>query len=198
MEYFGKIGASVCDAEARLSILGAVQLAQDFVSEFFGQNSIDQTTLRTKYNAMWVFTKNRVKFFRSVFWDEKIRVECYVSTLTSVKMVVDTLFFVGEELVLSCQIENCMVDLTTQKVRRIGDIFPPNFEVKSSSIEGGFTRFSDVSYIPQESVVVRSTSIDYCHHTNNTEYVRFVLNTFGVNELKAKPISEFEIHYLED
>ena len=196
MSYSGKVGASVCDAEARLSILGAVQLAQDYVSEFYGENKIDQTSMRKNHNAMWVFTKNRVKFFRPILWNEEFLVECYVSSLTSVKMVVETIFYIDKKIVLSCQIENCLVDLLTQKVRRIGDILPASFEVKTSQIEGGFTRFGAINYIPKESIEVRSTSIDYCHHTNNTEYVRFVLNTFGVKELQTNPICEFEIHYL--
>jgi len=196
MIFNGKVGASVCDAEARLSVLGAVQLVQDYVSEFYGKNSIDQTTLRAKHNAMWVFTKNRVKFFRSVLWNEEFVVECFVSSLTSVKMVIDTVFYVGEEMVFCSQIENCMVDLSTQKIRRIENIFPKNFVIKPSNFDGSFSRFCNLDYVPYESIQIRSTSIDYCHHTNNTEYVRFVLNSFHVADLVSKQISYFEIHYL--
>ena len=46
-----------------------------------------------------------------------------------------------------------------------------------------------------ESVTVRSTNLDYCFHTNNIEYVRFILNTYPAKELLEQEISGLEIHY---
>ncbi len=195
MNFKGKVSASACDSEARLSVLGAICLVQDYVSEFYGENKIDQTSLRKRFDSMWVFTKTRLKFFRPVMWNEEFLVECYVTSLSSVKMVVETAFYVAGERVLVCQIENCMVERTTQKIRRLNDVFPENFEICNSVFEGNFERFEVKNYETKEEIQVRSTSIDYCHHTNNTEYVRFVLNSFSVSEL-THLIKEFEIHYL--
>ena len=195
MKFSGKVSASVCDAEARLSLLGAVCMVQDYVSEFYGNNSIDQTSLRKNYNAMWVFTKNRIRFFRPIMWNEELEIECFVSSLTNAKMVVDTIFYSNGERVLYSQIENCMIDLSTQKIRRIEGVFPEGFTPDQSSMEGGFFRLDKLEYLEEERIKIRSTSIDYCKHTNNTEYVRFILNSFSVAELSA-PILKFEIHYL--
>lgn len=40
-----------------------------------------------------------------------------------------------------------------------------------------------------------SGNIDYVHHTNNIEYIIFLMNTFTVEELEKKPIKEMEINY---
>ncbi len=190
----GKVSASMCDSEARLSLLGAVCLVQDYVSEFYGKNHIDQTSMRRNWGAMWVFSKTRLKLHRPIMWNEEYRVECFVSSKTSVKMVVDTYFYVGDDRVLSCQIENCMVDIASQKIRRIDDVLA-NIIPSQTKMEGAFGRFDFVGEKVDE-ITVRSTSIDYCHHTNNTEYIRFVLNLLSVEEQILHPKSEFEIHYL--
>ncbi len=46
-----------------------------------------------------------------------------------------------------------------------------------------------------ETVTVRSTSLDYCYHTNNIEYVRFMLNTYPVEHFKTHEPAQLEIHY---
>ena len=46
------------------------------------------------------------------------------------------------------------------------------------------------------TITVRSTSLDYCYHTNNIEYVRFVLNTYDAEFLKTHEPTGLEIHYL--
>ena len=43
---------------------------------------------------------------------------------------------------------------------------------------------------------VRSTNIDFCHHTNNIEYIRFLLNTYTVEQLENSIIKEIEIDYI--
>ena len=196
MNFSGKVSASACDSEARLSLLGAICLVQDYVSEFYGENEIDQTSMRRKFDCMWVFTKTRLKFFRPIMWNEEFEVRCYVSSVSIVKMVIETVFYINNECVMICQIENCAVERASQKIKRIADVFPPELKTEKSAFDGNFERFLPQNFVSQESFSVRSTSIDYCHHTNNTEYVRFVLNSFSVSELESNPIMEFEIHYL--
>jgi acyl-ACP thioesterase len=46
-----------------------------------------------------------------------------------------------------------------------------------------------------ETVRVRSTNLDYCSHTNNIEYLRFILNTYAARTFEEREISRIEIHY---
>ncbi|MBR4270411.1 MAG: hypothetical protein IKQ31_01885 [Clostridia bacterium] len=195
----GKVSASMCDSEAKLSLLGAVQLIQDYVSELFGIVKVDQTTMKNKHGAMWVFTKNRVKIERQLRWDEEFEVSCFVSCLTPVRMVVETIFEHNKQIILVSQIEACAVDISTQKIRRItSEIISKNFvEVSTEKLEFSRLNMQEMeSEAIDNEVVIGSTCIDFCKHTNNTEYVRFVLNTFSVIDLKEHPIKLFEICYL--
>ena len=45
-------------------------------------------------------------------------------------------------------------------------------------------------------MLVSYTNIDFAHHTNNKEYVRFILNTYTVREMETRAITEAEIKYL--
>ena len=58
-----------------------------------------------------------------------------------------------------------------------------------------FSRFPKTCGGMTESVTVRSTSLDYCYHTNNIEYVRFMLNTYPVDHFKTHEPAQLEIHY---
>jgi len=49
-------------------------------------------------------------------------------------------------------------------------------DTESSELE--FTRFPKTDAVKIDTITVRSTSLDYCYHTNNIEYVRFVLDTY--------------------
>ncbi len=58
-----------------------------------------------------------------------------------------------------------------------------------------FTRF-DMGGLPEYGQVqVKYTNIDFSQHTNNIEYVRFMLDTYSVRELEARPVKEMEIVY---
>ena len=195
----GKVSASMCDAEAKLSILGAVQLVQDYVSEFLGALKVDQTTMRAKHGAMWVFTKNQITGNCAIRWGEEYQVTCFISSLSPVRMMIDIIFERNKEEGFYSRIEACVIDLTTQKVRRItSDIIPPSC-VDVADKRGNVLRL-EVGNIEQyqhiDDVEIRSTSIDFCKHTNNTEYVRFILNCFDVKALIEHPITQFEISYL--
>ena len=61
--------------------------------------------------------------------------------------------------------------------------------------ELSFTRFPRSSVNLLEAVKVRSTNLDYCSHTNNIEYLRFVLNTYSAKTFLEREIARIEIHY---
>ena len=71
-----------------------------------------------------------------------------------------------------------------------------NFATHPSLVEIEFTKFEDTPLTQIESVKVRSTNIDFSHHTNNVEYVRFLLNTYSVEQLSNNPVKEIEVCYV--
>lgn len=70
------------------------------------------------------------------------------------------------------------------------------FKKEPSLINIEFTKFNNGELPQVESVTVRSTNIDFSHHTNNVEYVRLLLNTYSVEEILNNPIKEIEVCYI--
>ena len=191
--------ASDCDAESKLSVLGAVCKIQNNVCDFFYSVGIDGLTLKKKINASWMFTKNKIKFILPLKWNEKFKVNCFISKISMATMYVDTILYKQSgEIAVYSKTEVCLVDLSSNSIKRIKDIgLDENYEIIDSKMEVDFDRFNQIEEGTEiDKIKVRSTSIDYLHHTNNTEYVRFVMNTYSSSEQITCPIREFEIHYV--
>ena len=191
--------ASDCDCQTKLSVLGAMRLAQDHSCNFLHSLNVDGIRMKKDFNALWVYTKNKTKFLKPLLWNEKFDLKCFISVKTSVRMVVDTAFFnASGELVVYSRIEMCMIDATTYRVRCIEDnMFNAKVECMPCLCECEFEKLV-FDEAPQtiDSVFVRSTSIDYCKHTINVEYVRFLLNTYTIQQLGQHPICSFQINYV--
>lgn len=191
--------ASKCDMKANLSLVGAVQIIQDNVCYYFRELGIDQIYMKNKFNVVWVYTKNKIEFYKNLHWNDTFRVKCFISKITPITMVVDTVF-VGEnkEIFLYSKIEICLLDIEKQKIRRIKEIIPDDFETQNTLKDFTFEKFvfdeQKLSYL--DNVVIKSSNIDYCMHTNNIEYIRFLTNIFSVNELIRNNIKSFEIDYI--
>ena len=117
-----KLPASLCDASVRLSVVGAFQLVEDMVTEMMGALHIDGVTCMRKYGAMWVFVRNRVELRKPLLWMDAYTAECYISSFTGVKLVIDTVLKSGGEIAVASRLELCAVDLETGKIRRSGTV----------------------------------------------------------------------------
>ena len=193
------VSASKCDINAELSLIGAVQIIQDNVCYYFGELGIDQIYMKNKFNAVWVYTKNKIEFYKNLHWNDAFKVQCFISKITPVTMVVDTAFVnENKEILLYSKIEICFLDLGKQKIRRIKEIIPSDLKAKEALKEFIFEKFTcddeNLSFL--DNVNIKSSNIDYCMHTNNIEYIRFLTNIFSVGELIETSIKSFEIDYI--
>lgn len=193
-----KVSASKCDAAANLSLIGAIQTVQDNVCSFFGTLNVDGVTLRKKFNAMWVYTKNKTLFYHDLHWDEDYEVKCFLSSKSAAKIVVDTALISNGQVAVYSKIEVCMLDIQTQKIRRITpDIIPDNTMIQSSLEDFDFDKINiEEGNYTTNNIIVNSTNIDFCRHTNNVEYIRFVLSTYSVDDIINKRFKTFEINYV--
>ena len=208
-----KLAASLCDSSVKLSPLGAFEIVEDLVTEMMGALSIDGVTCMREYGAMWVFVRNRIELRSDLHWMDEYVAECAISSTSAAKMAVDTVLRRGGEgeiggesegegngkgeIALASRLELCAVDLETGRIRRsesvgIGEKTLP--EDLGVDIAYARERFGDGE--PIETLTVRSADIDYCHHTNNISYIRYLMNRFSVEQLEQKPIRAIEAHYL--
>ncbi|MBD5087024.1 MAG: acyl-ACP thioesterase [Clostridiales bacterium] len=193
----GIVSGSLIDTSTNLSVIGTFQIVEDALTELMGELKIDGITAKKLYNAMWVYTKNRIKFFKPLAWGEGYTVESFVSLISLAKINIDTAIKDNDgNIVAYSKVELCALDLETGRIRKTATVGVDESIVKENSqIQIDFTKFAVLEMPKVESVVVRSTNIDFCHHCNNVEYLRFLLNTYSVAELENNPIKEFEICY---
>ena len=191
------VSGSMCDGKLKLSPIAADEIVENAVTELMGDLGIDGIVAKAKYNAMWLIVKNNIRFLRRPVWREAFSVSCYISKHSSVKLNIDT-FAAAEngEHLIEARTELCAIALDTGRVRKAESVGFTADMAEDSPFEGlSFTRFPKGEYLPVESVTVRSTSLDYCWHTNNIEYVKFVLNDYDADFFKTHEPAALEVHY---
>lgn len=193
-----RIGSSIADTKGNLSILGIFQIAEESATELMGELHIDDITVKREYNAIWVFTKTKTEHLRSIGWNEVCTVVSFPSKITRASMCIDTAIKnARDELCAYARIELCALDLKTGQIRKVSSVGVDNTGIAEPPAHDlTFTKFTaeDLSEIGQRRV--RSTSIDFAGHTNNKEYIRFILDTYSVRELEERPIREMEVMYV--
>ncbi len=194
----GKVSASLTDFKADLSVIGAFRIMEDAITEFMGDLKIDGLTAKNKYNAIWVFTKTGVKFLKNIAWNSEYTVTCFISKISHIILNIDVaLKDATGKLCAYSRTEICALDMVTGKIRKVSTVgVDDGFKTEAPLIDISFTRI-DADDLPiAGKVKVGYTSIDYAVHTNNKEYVRFMLDTYPVCEMAINPISQMEIVYV--
>lgn len=193
-----RVAASMCDGSTKLSVLALFQLEEDAVTELMGELGIDGITAMREYDAMWVFVKNTLRVFRRPGWREEYELRCFISGRSAAKLLIDTELCspATHEPLAHARLELCALDLKTGRIRKaatvgVSDAIPCEEPLPELS----FTHFSKGAPTRLETVRVRSTNLDYCSHTNNIEYLRFILNTYRAEQFQEREIIQAEIHY---
>ena len=84
-----KVGASITDSLANLSVIGIFQTVEDAVTELLGELKADNITMKKTDNSIWVFAKNRIKILKNIAWNEDFNTECFISSITLAAVNVD-------------------------------------------------------------------------------------------------------------
>ena len=192
------VAGNMCDSKLKLSVLAADGIVENAITELMGDLGIDGIVAMEKYAAMWLMVKNHICFVRRPGWREEFTVRCYISGYTAVKLYVDTIIeSKAGELLVKARMELAAIDLETGRIRKadsIGFTIDMAHDTEAFGLE--FSRFPKTDAMQIDTITVRSTSLDYCYHTNNIEYVRFVLDTYDSEFYKMHEPSGLEIHYL--
>ena len=192
-----KLGVSMAGSDLHLSKIGAFQIIEDAITEFMGDINIDTVTLMQTYNAFWVMAKTRVKFLKQLSWLDEYTITAFISSISLAKMYEDIKVCDKDgDVIFYARVELCALDLGTQRIRKITTVGVNETMLSTEGVEEiTFGKFLNFDLPLVEQVKIRSTNIDRLHHTNNVEYIRFILNTYSVEELETKNIKEMEIVY---
>ena len=191
------IPASICDPNIVLGVKGTFDLMQDYLTEMLAALELDGVSLRAKYGCVWVFTRNRVVIDRPLRWKESYTVESFISSAKGAKMTVDTaLKDENGEICVYSRIEMCALDLAAQRIKRIREVgVGSDTHVEEPYRDIEFSRMKHEGLAAVDTVRVKSGDIDFVRHTNNVSYVRFIMDTYSVDELRERPVREIEIRY---
>lgn len=193
-----EISAGICDFNVELSVVGMFTLVQDMTTDVLGQLGLDGVSLRKKYGCVWVFTRNRIIINKRLLWTDKYTAESYVSFARGVKMDLDTAIKDKDgNIAVYSRVEMCALDLNSMKVRRISDVGVTGDITEKAQMDVRFNRDRCSDMEDVDMITVRSCDIDFIHHTNNISYVRYIMNTFSVDDLTEHPVKEIEIRYRE-
>ena len=193
-----KVGSAITDAMGNLSVLGIFQLVEEAATELMGEMNLDSVTTKKTYNAAWIFTKSKVEIYHQIAWNEECTVVCFVSGRTHASVSIDVgIKNKSDELCAYSRMEMFALDLQSGRLRRLSTVgMDGSVETEAPLAELAFTRF-DAENLPEvDRVKVRYTNIDLVRHTNNKEYIRWMLNTYSVRELETRPIRTMEIVYI--
>ncbi len=193
-----KVGSAMTDPTGNLSVIGIFQIVEEAVTGLMGVLNIDDITAKREYNAVWVFVKNKIEICQSLGWNEDYTVTCFISKITRASVSMDIgIKNKSDALCAYARVELCALDLQSGKIRKVSTVgVDDRMETHTPLTDLSFTKF-DAENLPEaEQVKVRYTNIDFAGHTNNKEYIRFMLNTYSALELAARPIREIEVVYL--
>ena len=193
-----KINSCLTDPLANLSVIGCFQIAEEAVTELMGMLKIDGITVKKLFNAVWVFYKSKLKLLKNISWNEQCTVVGFISKITRISIDIDVeIRNEINELCMYFRVQLCALDIETGKILRVSAIgVDDSISTEDPEIDISFSKF-DVENLPKiEQVKVKYTSIDFAGHTNNKEYIRFILNAYSVSELETNPIKEMDVVYV--
>ena len=191
------VSGSMCDSKLKLSIIAADEIVENSVSELMGDLGIDGIVAMEKHKAMWVMTKNQIRFLRRPGWREGFVVKCFISWHSLITINIDTVIeSESKEVLIKARTELVAIDLESGRIRKIETVgFTSEMEYPEPTEGIELTRFPKEGGEQISKVTVQSTSLDYCNHTNNVEYLRFMLNTYNAEHFRTHEPDLIEIHY---
>ncbi len=192
-----KVSASFTDFSANLSVIGVFRIVEDAITEFMGELKIDGLTAKKEYNAAWVFAKTRIKFLKNIAWNNECTVKCFISKISNVTINIDVAVKNADDgLCFYSRTELCALDLESGRIRKVSTVgVNGNIHAEAPLTDVCFNKINTEDLPAAAQVGVAYTDIDFVGHTNNIEYVKFILDTYSVSEMKSRPIREIEIVY---
>ncbi len=190
------VPASACDSASTLSLLGYFSYIEDAVTELMGDLAIDGLTTLKKYNALWVFTRHRVKLHTPLVWRQPFTLTAAITAHSAVRIDIDVIFTDKDgQKAAEARSQLCAVDLASGHPAKISAVGVRENMMEAPLAEIHFSRPTGEAGELLEKVKVRSMSIDYGHHTNNIEYLRFLFNSYTAEELAAHTVKEVQIDF---
>ena len=195
--YTYKVRASDCGLTTNMELVGAFNCVEDICSEYLAALGMTGIYLSKTYGVTWVYTKHKMQIFKPLPWLSPYTLKCFLSKMSKVTTVVDFAFYdESGDLAIYSQLEMCLIDLNTSRISALSAVGFDKLEVHKSILPGSFSRFAVTNATQKDRVVVKNSNIDCNNHTNNTEYIRLLLDSYPMEHLRTRRIKSIEVNYI--
>lgn len=192
-----EVRASDCGLITDLSPLAAFRYVEDVCSDFLGELNMSGVYLQRTYGVTWVYTKHKMHLIKPLHWRDKFSVKCFISKISKVTAVMDFAFYSENgELTIYSQLEMCVIELSSGKIAPLSFVGFDKFDVSPSLMSDRFSRMDAFSGEPIMETTIKVCNLDFNLHTNNTEYIRILLDTYDQEVLMYGQICSIEVNYL--
>ena len=185
--------------DALIGLKGYMNYFQDVAAGQYHLLDKDNSTIREKYGAAWVYSKYKLKIYDKTDFDSLLHISAWISRLDAVRSWQEMEIKRGEELICEGRLESCLIDIGDLSIARI-----PRIELsdglavdRMTSVEP-FTRrlkYDDCAEL-RYTHTVRYTEIDNNRHMNNLHYVDMFMNAFELDFYEERFITDFELHFI--
>lgn len=193
-----KVNSVMSDSAGFLSVYGIFSIIEECITELLGSMELDDISVRDKYNAVWVFVKTRFKRIKNISWNASYTAECRITKIRNSAVMLDVYIRdETDETAVFGRTEICALDIDTGRFLKVSSLGMDKEDAEEALCDIRYTRFGCDSMDTVDEVRVKYSNVDFALHTNNKEYVRFILDTYTVDDLISRPVLEMEIMYKE-
>lgn len=160
------------DADGLVGLRGYMYYFQDMATQYMHNLHLGNDTMPEERGICWVYSKYKLHICRRVDFSGPIWLECWVENKKpTVRLYQDLMITKTGEICAFGRLEECLVDITNQKLCRLSDI--GWFGEMASAREVSITPFSRIKHTNLEGLedvgkhLVQYTDLDKSGHMNN-------------------------------
>ncbi len=198
-KYNFHIDYSRVDNLAQLGLDSIFDFTQIAITEYFKTIGYDNLTMKNKYNDAWVITKTKLKINSIPMWGSNIYTKTFVSNIRPVKTDLETNFYdLDDNLIMSIKDEMCIINLESRKIVKLSDVGFDKIDVLDTSIDTPYLNIDFDNLVKVDTFKVKFCDIDCTNHTNNVSYIRFIMNSLGMQFLNNNDIISMDLKYINE
>lgn len=195
-----KVDASLTDVNIQFGVLPALTVAQDNMCEYFRQIGCDGITMIPVCNCFFVLIKSKIKFFDFATWLDEIKATTELVDKSKIRVSVQTDIKSNGQKLATCVHQMCAMDATERTVRAVNSTLMSD---ELQTTKESLLSFDRMSFDLTEedfvfSHIVNVDNLDFYKHTNNLQYVRFMISALSLDFVENHIVDDFEIHYIAE
>jgi medium-chain acyl-[acyl-carrier-protein] hydrolase len=198
-EYF-KVRSYQMDTTARLNLTSIAGYLQEVAGNHASANGFGYQDM-LKSGMLWVLTRMKIVVHKFPVWGDELTLDTWVVNREKFFSRRDFEIKSKQGDVLISAISGWMLVDIKKKRPQIVDAFPMNIQMfpDKLAIDEDLEKLDGPGFVNSEKhYQVKYSDLDVVQHVNNTQYQRFILDTFSIGFRSEFRLKSFEINYLAE